>query len=507
MKWLVILLCAWAVPAHAQSEWTYMESISGCNAWTRDIIELSDGYVIATTVRDGPLGSDAVVVRRLSSTSDLWGESNLPTNGALPSVCCLTGSPTTEQLVAYGVLVQPDGVPAFFRQPFAEDLNFTPGTTYPVPGRERLFMENLVQTGTGEVLLMAGGIPGSTAPMEGQVVRLDNDGVELGSAVFLSQNLISVIPLHGIYNEARGYLLGLLGSVLGSGFYRRSQFLWMNEELEVTQHFHPQEPPPPSSGNHLTIGDSPCIVPLPSGEIVVSGTYGSLSNGTNCLLLRMNENGDTLAYFLPPQGSFSDHTAALEALGLDADGNLLYCQMENLQQTLNSQNEVTPLEPTQPSRVRIIRLDTSFNVLCEQVIDGYDENAYYLPTRIKPTNDGGYVVIGARRQLNSTERSMMWAAKFPSNACVNGVPENQSSLEHRVFPNPGKDGFTLLLSGPRIGRANIQLRDALGRIVATEPLQDSKGWVPTEHLATGAYHYQVVDSKNKILAQGKWIHE
>ncbi len=507
MRYQVIVLCAWAVSAHAQSEWTYLESIPNCNAWTRDILELPDGYVIATTVREGPPGSNAAVLRKLSPTGLLVTEATLPTTGALPNVCCLTPPTAERPVTAYGVLVQPDGVPAFFKQPIADDLSPIAGSTYPVTGRERLFMENLVETGTGEVLLMAGGIPGTTAFMEGHAIRLGPDGSELGRTQFLSQNGIDVIPLQGYYDEARGYMLGMLGSVLGSGFYRLGQFLWMNEDLDVTQHFLPQEPTQPASSAHLTISDSPYAIPLPSGEIIVSGTYGTLTQGTGCLLLRMNTDGDTLAYFLPPRGFFSDHTAALQALTMDADGNLLYCQMENLQLANNWQGEVTPLEPTEPSRVRIMRLDTSFNVLCEQVIDGYAESAYYLPTRIKPTSDGGYVVIGARRQLNSTERAMMWAAKFADAACVNSIAEHQSLMEHSVFPNPGVDGFTVVLSGPRVPRATIQLMDALGRIVATSLLLDSKGWLSTDQLAPAVYHYQIIDSRNSVLAQGKWVHE
>lgn len=507
MRWLVFLLWAWAFTAHAQSEWTYQESVPGCNAWVRDILEVPDGYVFATTVRDGPPSSDAVVIRKLSITGELMNGSDLLMSGALPNVCCLTNSTIDEALVAYGVLLGPDDVPAFFRQPFTEDLVTLPGTAYPVPGRERLFMENLVETGTGEVLLMAGGIPGNTAAMEGHVVQLDPDGVELGRTEFLSNNGVGVIPLHGFHDPSRGYNLGLLGSVLGSGFFRRSQFMWLGEDLEIEQHFHPQEPEPPLNGDILTISDSPCAIPLSSGSIAVSGTFGSLTSGTGCLLLRMNEDGDTLAYFLPPRGFFDDHTAALEALALDADGNLLYCQMENLQVAYNQQtNEVTPLEPTEPSRVRIMRLDTAFNVLCEQVIDGFQENAYYLPTRIKTTNDGGHIVIGTRREFGIFDRAKMWVAKYPASACVTGVSEDRRMLEHRVFPNPGTDGFTLLISGPSIANATIQLLDALGRLVGTAPLRDSKGWFPTDQLASGVYHYQVVDSRRSVLAKGKWIH-
>jgi hypothetical protein len=504
----VVLLGSSSFPAHSQSEWTYLESFQSANAWTRDVIELPDGYLLAATVRDGIPGSDGAVIRRLSTAGQLLTGTTLPTIGTLPNVCCITTSSIAEHFTAYGVLIQPDGVPAFFRQPFVGDLSSLTGSLFPVPGRSRLFMENIIRTSTDEVLLMAGGEPGTTAPLEGYLVQIDPIGAEIGRTHLLSNNGIAVIPLHGFHDSTSGYLLASLGSILGSGFYRRSQFMWVNQELNVIQHFHPQEPEPPLTGNHLTISDSPCAVSLPSGDIVVSGTFGSLTSGTNCLLLRMNGNGDTLAYFLPPQGSSSDHTAALEALSMDDDGNLLYCQMENLQVSFNQQtNEVTPLEPTEPSRVRIMRLDTSFNVLCEQVIDGFAEDAYYLPTRIKPTSDGGYVVIGTRRVVNATERAMMWAAKFPNSACVNAISEIPTVLEHRVFPNPGTDGFTLLISGPSIARATIELLDALGRIVGAAPLYDSKGWIPTDQLAPGVYHYQVVDTQRTVLAQGKWVHE
>jgi hypothetical protein len=507
MLWKVIVLGYSSFSAHAQSQWTYLEGSPSANAWVRDIVELPEGYLLATTIQDGPSASNAAVIRRLSNTGELLLETTIPTSGFLPSVCCLSPSAMDEQFTAYGVVVQPDGIPAIFRQTFLSDLSSNSVSLFPVPGHERLFIDNIVESGTGDVLLMAGGVPGTTADMEGHVIQLDPGGSELGRAAFLSENGIRVIPLQGFHDASRGYFLGVLGSVLGSGFARRSQFMWLDEDLNITQHFHPQEPAPPTSGNILTISDSPCAVPLPSGDIVVSGTYGSFTSGTNCLLLRMNGNGDTLAYFLPPQGSSSDHTAALEALTMDADGNLLYCQMENLQFALNSQNELSPFEPTEPSRVRIMRLDTSFNVLCEQVIDGFAEDAYYLPTRIKPTSDGGYVVIGTRRVVNATERAGMWAAKFPSSACVNSISEIPTVLEHRVFPNPGTDGFTLLISGPSIARATIELLDALGRIVGAAPLYDSKGWIPTDQLAPGMYHYQVVDTQRTVLAQGKWVHE
>lgn len=507
MRYQFILLCAWAASAHAQSEWTYLENVQFANTWARDIIEVPNGFLLAATVWDGTIGTDAAVIRKLSSNGELLTQANLPTVGTRPDVCCLAPSTEAGVFTAYGVLVQANGEPAFYRQPFMGDLSSMLGSVYPVPDRDRLYMENIIETGTGEVLMMAGGTPGKTAPMEGIAIQLDPLGTETDRTVFLSTNGIPVIPLHGFHHPSRGYMMALLGSVQGSGYFRRSQFVWMDEEMDITQHFHPQEPEPPLIGNNLHIGDSPCAVPLPSGDIIVSGTYGSYTSGTNCLLLRMNGDGDTLAYFLPPQGSFSDHTAALEALALDGDGNLLYCQMENLQQVMNSQNQVSPLEPTEPSRVRIMRLDTSFNVLCEQVIDGFEEDAYYLPTRIKPTSDGGYVVIGTRRIVNATERASMWAAKFPNAACVNGISDPPTLLEHRIFPNPGVEGFNILLSGPVVTHASIELRDALGRIVAEGPMLNSKGWISASHLGPGVYHYQVRGKQKALLAQGKWVHE
>lgn len=510
MRWSTIGVCAWALSAQAQTEWSYQEAFPGSNAWTRDIIELPDGYLLATTVRDGPPGSADVVIHRLTSTGSLVSQTSPQLNGSLPNVCCLTSSTDFEDFSAYGVLLQQDGIPAFFKHVFNSGLVTTVGMVYPVPERQRLFMENVVLGDSGKVLLMAGGIPGTTAYMEGEIVQLDQDGIQLGGLTLLSQNGLDVIPLHGLHDATRGTVVAVLGSVLGSGFYRSSHFLWIDHSLEVPQYFFAPERVtggPLPTGTVMRITDSPCMVPLPSGNFVVSATHGSLTQGTGGLLLRMTDNGDTLSHFLPPDPFHLDHTAALEALAMDENGNLLYCQMENLQIALNSQGEVSPLEPVQPSRIRILKLDTAFNLLCEQVIDGFEENAYYLPTRIRPTSDGGYVVIGSRRQLNTVDGAMMWAAKFGPEACVNNIAEASAPVRHRVFPNPGVEGFNILLSGPPLSGASVQLFDALGRRVASSAVHENKAWLSATHLGSGAYVYQVIDRNGIPVAQGGWVRE
>jgi len=55
---------------------------------------------------------------------------------------------------------------------------------------------------------------------------------------------------------------------------------------------------------------------------------------------------------------------------------------------------------SEPNRVHVYKLDTSLNVLCEHIVDGFLENAYYYLNRVKATDDGGFMLMGARRDLS-----------------------------------------------------------------------------------------------------------
>lgn len=287
-----------------------------------------------------------------------------------------------------------------------------------------------------------------------------------------------------------------------SGHYR---FLRFTDELEYVDGFAGTSVsgsgsvhPPDSS-----LRDGYYMTPLDNGAFAVSGQYGYTTNtGHRAALLRIGPTGEQEATFLPYNGTPQEMPAWLQGHDQATDGRIAFAMLENFNPSL-----LDFMSSTQPSRVRVYLLDSMLNVLCEQLVDGYEDGSYYFVNRIKSTPDGGTLLMGSRKDVNTTERPKAWIQKLPPWDCFTGIAEHDPQHAATVFPNPGTTGFTLALNGPHLSRGVLRLFDAQGREVGTTPLVESRAMVDADGLPSGIYLYRVTDMQGGVRATGRWVRE
>ena len=161
---------------------------------------------------------------------------------------------------------------------------------------------------------------------------------------------------------------------------------------------------------------------------------------------------------------------------------------------------------TQPSRIRLYRMDTLLNVECEFLVDGFEDNAYYYLTRVKATADGGALLIGARRDLLTMEQPRGWIMKLGPDQCYTGIDEHERT-KATVYPNPGHGTFNVVLNGPIVVGGRLDLFDAVGGHVHSIGINGGWASVDTSMLATGLYVYRITDGMGHVLASGRWVKE
>ena len=315
---------------------------------------------------------------------------------------------------------------------------------------------------------------------------------------------------NGILLPRRSVLLGsdtIVTSITGGGNIPApglSNFIFLNEDLDLIGGFPATNvfnDGPATSGNVLFNGMY--IHMLDPTTLVCSGEYGTGDTGYRAAIVRYSLNGDHEAQFTPVSGFFHDGWAIIQGHDILPGGGLVHAYVENFH----------PYPPNvqmgdNPSRIRIHRLDTMLNPLCDFVIDGFEDSTYYFLNRIKATSDGGVVVMGSKRDLNTMGLPQAWVRKIAPNDCLTSIPEIRSGQQEvLVFPNPGTAGFNLHLQGPVVHRGKVHLHDMHGREVLVEPLNMSQAYIPAEELASGIYLYRVVDAHGRAVASGKWVKE
>ena len=82
---------------------------------------------------------------------------------------------------------------------------------------------------------------------------------------------------------------------------------------------------------------------------------------------------------------------------------------------------------------------------------------------------------------------------------------NESSLgASNLFPNPGKDQFTIQLpNGSR--HSELMLWDATGRLVLQWPIASDQTALDTRQLLPGPYAYRIRSASGEVLGQGQWV--
>lgn len=246
------------------------------------------------------------------------------------------------------------------------------------------------------------------------------------------------------------------------------------------------------------------LVPISDTRLATAGRFGGtwMPPNARAVALISDIAGALIRSFLPRSQYPQDFCTFLQTLSRTPDGHLYFAMHENAQ--LGPPSLFSVFEP---NRIHVYKLDTSLNVLCEHILDGFADNAYYYLNRIKATDDGGFILLGGRRDFNDPSGYFAaWAQKFGPEDCVVGIAEQPLAQQAVLFPNPGSEGFSLLLNG-EARNGTLLVLDALGRSVGTAPIRQSQARFDARHLAAGAYLYRAVDAQGTVQAVGRWVKE
>lgn len=346
--------------------------------------------------------------------------------------------------------------------------------------------------------------PGSTAPSRLFLMRADMEEGILNSAVYGTGSVLrvgrDVVP--GNDGTIR---VSMDGSIPEAPFGIAS-ILRFNSDLEYVDGF-----PLISLGGTGNVLPYDSIVrndlhmtALAADTLIVSGRFGNIfPDGLRAALVRLAPDGSYAGTFLPHSDHPHDFVGTRQGHDMTTDGKIIFAMVENF-----FPGPPAPELGTTPSRIHIYRLDTLLHVECEHIVDGFDDNAYYYLTRIKAASDGGVLLMGSRRDLNTMGQPQGWIMKLGPDQCTPvGIEEAALHYGVEVFPNPGAEGFTLLLNGPTLPHGLLRLYDAQGREVGTASLRESRATMNTEALPAGIYLYRITDPQGGVRATGRWVRE
>lgn len=244
--------------------------------------------------------------------------------------------------------------------------------------------------------------------------------------------------------------------------------------------------------------------PLDDARYMVGGAFKLGSPRYTSAVYVMDTTGTTLQTFIPHSPYTHDYTALLGCLASIDESSFYFLSWEN--QSLLAPDP--PYTPAEPSALHVYKLDNDLHVLCEYVLDGFETNTYYVPNRIKTAPDGGFAIVGARKDMSDpTAKFVGWAQAFGPDACTLGITEQATQPAALVHPNPGRDGFQVTLNGKGVTNGHIQLFDALGNKVAESLMHGAVGNMACSHLPSGLYLYHIVDADGSIRASGRWVKE
>lgn len=487
LTWLMVF------SAMGQVGWQYLDNVEWHNSWARDMLEINGQTVLVSTSMQEP--TSKLLIHILEEDGSLVQTRTISTGADDPDVCTITAGEDGQHLDLWGSFGYFGGDPAFFNYRLNSVFQLEDSLIHNLPLQTGFWRaDNIVRLADGNTLLMGYGSLGPT--WYSSLLLSDGSAEPVFDRLFTSELPQWIMAQHGVpFGE--GALVALQGGTPVPPGVKRSEYLYLDGQLEVNSSFIGPNVYTGgiSSWADSVIMDQPYVYALPSGNLIISGKMGTLATSWN-VVIKTTGDGELLSTYFPPRPFVHCVTPRLQAMDIDQAGDLLFCQMEDLE-------PYNLFAPTRPSAIRIIKLDTSLNVICENLIDGSLEDRYYLPTRIKATDDGGYAVLGASYEVGSPLGTSLWVAKFPGSACTTAIDDIGAVNNVSVYPNPGNEELHVVLDPSAQGV--LELVDVAGRIWCSVPLISGRALVRTSTLAAGVYFYRSIDPAGRSQAQGKWV--
>ncbi len=159
-----------------------------------------------------------------------------------------------------------------------------------------------------------------------------------------------------------------------------------------------------------------------------------------------------------------------------------------------------------PTWIQLSKIDLTLNLIENNFFGG---DAAYVPYSIKPTADGGTIIIGHRFDYNIPQNHQydIFIIKTDSSGLIVSLPENQKELmsEAILTPNPGSE-YCIALLGAQHQVATLRLFDMQGTVVLCREIRQQQTKIDLPGLAKGIYPY-TFECGGRIIGRGKWIRE
>lgn len=242
--------------------------------------------------------------------------------------------------------------------------------------------------------------------------------------------------------------------------------------------------------------------PLNNREYIVGGAFKIPNDQYSSAVYVMDTSGATLKAFVPHSPYYHDHSALYSTIASIDSSTFYFLSWGNI----SLWGQAPPYEPVAPDVLHVYKLDNDLNVLCDFVLDGFADSTYYIPHRIKTTPDGGFAIVGGKKDMTDPGSQIVaWVQSFSPSDCTVGLETQEASRSVLVFPNPGSHGFDVVLNSPGLPGGRIVVTDARGAQVAESTMNGTTAQVDCRDFPAGLYFYRIVDRNGHPYAAGPWV--
>jgi hypothetical protein len=408
MRLIALVLPLVAIVARGQDTWTYLLDSVGFNGFVTDIVVDPEGATVSSLYQDSLLvwnrSGDLVRLSSLGvavSKRSLGGEGYvlLPTNiipgtdGALHTVGPFRR--TTEASVG------------FFHYRSLSNGIVLDSSLYQIPGYNLTGLENAVLTNSGNIFLGGSGrIQGLPAFTYSTLLQIGQNGDSLNYLELGSSNAFAFRITRGIAVNQTGTVVAMEKPNSNDVDYRI-----FDDNLGFLDGWSGQEPhadPNPLVFPDSLLGGALTIRPLNNGDYIVGGQIENFDYDRRSAVYRINDTGAVNKMFSPSTPYPNDYCAQSSTLSNIDDNTFYFASWRNFALT----GPKPPYTPFEPDQIAVYKLDNDLNVLCEYVLDGFADNAYYVPYRIKTAPDGGFVLLGGRKDMSDPNSIIVSSPKI-----------------------------------------------------------------------------------------------
>jgi hypothetical protein len=485
--------------AKGQQPWVFTHGQPGRDALVSDMIWTNNGLVLTCYYADPPFHppySGSLI--RISSSGSFIDERSLGStlNHSAPSVVLSGPDQRLHVLGAYSEF--PDSLSGFFHYGCSVDGSLEDSSFNIAANARRTLLENATFLDDGSIILggsLSYEVNGSIK--YAQLLKLNNDGQ------VITDNTFGMSGMHIQYTRdvvpfSDGVLVSFDEWPQPPGLYGR-----FSSNLDFDAQWYGQAPHyNPLNPLDSIVKGAMTLRPLNDRKYIVGGAFKIPNDQYSSAVYVMDTSGATLKAFVPHSPYYHDHSA-LQSTIASIDTNTFYFLSWG---NISFWGDWIPYEPIEPDVLHVYKMDNDLNVLCDFLLDGFEDSTYYIPVRIKTTPDGGFAIIGGKKDMTDpTSNIVAWVQTFSPNDCTVGIETQEDSRSALVFPNPGSSGFDVLLNGQGLTAGQIVVIDTRGVQVAEGWMEGTTGRVDCSDLPDGLYLYRILDRNGHPYASGRWV--